>query len=72
MDTPLEFPAAPAPVPWFWQALISVPFLRRVLGIPEERSGRSSAARGPVGVGRSFDFDGPDASLTQAELEVLK
>ena len=33
----------------------------------------ASAVRAPVNLGlRSFDWDGPDTSLTQAELEVLK
>jgi hypothetical protein len=71
MDTPLEFPAAPAPLPWLWRAISSLGFLRRLMGIPEERTGASSAARAPASA-RSFDWDGPDTSLTQAELEVLK
>jgi hypothetical protein len=71
MDTPLELPAAPAPLPWLWRALSSLGFLRRLVGIPAERSGASSPARAPAGV-RSFDWDGSDTSLTQAELEVLK
>src|SRR5262249_4706911 len=68
MDTPLEFPAAPAPLPWLWRAISSLGFLRRLVGIPEERAGASRPARAPA----SFDWDGPDTSLTQAELEVLK
>ena len=71
MDTPLEFPAPPAPLPWLWRAISSLGFLRRVVSIPEEQSGASSPARAAASV-RSFDWDGPDTSLTQAELEVLK
>jgi hypothetical protein len=71
METPLELPAAPATSPWLWRAISSLGFVRRILGIPEEESASSSPARRPGSLG-SFDWDGPDTSLTQAELEVLK
>jgi hypothetical protein len=71
--TPLEIPAVPAPLPWLWRALSSLGFLRRLLGFSEEHPVTSSRARESVSLGSSsFDWDGPDSSLTQAELEVLK
>ena len=60
MATPLSIPAAPIPGSPIWRAIISVPFVRRLLGIPEEQSAVASAARDE------------DTSLTQAHLEVLK
>ena len=60
MATPLSVPAAPIPASPIWRAIISVPFVRRLLGIPEEQSAVASAARDE------------DTSLTQAHLEVLK
>jgi hypothetical protein len=56
-----------------WRAISSLRFVRRLVGIPDERIAPSSAARAPGRLGSStFDWDGPDTSLTQAELEVLK
>ena len=72
MPTPLAIPSAP-PLPWVWRAISSLRFLRTLLGIPGQRPAVASAARAPVSLGlTSFDWDGPDTSLTQAELEVLK
>jgi hypothetical protein len=73
MATPLSMPSDPAPVWSVWRAISSSRFLRRLLGIPKEQMASASAVRAPVNLGlRSFDWDGPDTSLTQAELEVLK
>jgi len=70
MDTPLPMPADPTPVPSLWRAISSLRVVRRLLGIPDEVAGRTGA---PVGRGLgTIDWDEPDTSLTQAELEVLK
>ena len=73
MDAPLSMPSEPAPVPSVWRVLSSLRVVRRLLGIPEEGAPPAGAPRvQPIpGLGR-FDWDGPDTSLTQAELEVLK
>jgi hypothetical protein len=70
---PLSMPSGVAPVSSVWRAISSLRLLRRFLGIPEEQPARASAAESPgrLGLG-AFDWDGPDTSLTQAELEVLK
>jgi hypothetical protein len=60
MDTPLSIPAYPIPVSPVWRAITSLRVVRRLLGIPEEKSAVVSA-----------DPD-VDTSLTQAHLEVLK
>jgi hypothetical protein len=61
------------PVSWVWRAISSLRFFRRLLGTSKEQPGLASAARAPVRLGLSTsDWDGPDTSLTQAELEVLK
>jgi hypothetical protein len=68
MATPLSLPSGAAPASSLWRAISSLHFLRRLLGIPED-----SAAPAPVRFGLGIsDWDGPDTSLTQAELEVLK
>ena len=60
MATPLAIPAAPIPVSGLWRAITSLRVVRKVLGIPEEKSAVACA-----------DPD-VDTSLTQAQLEVLK
>ena len=60
MATPLAIPAVPIPLSPVWRAITSLRVVRRVLGIPEERSAVVSAACDE------------DTSLTQAHLEVLK
>ena len=67
MDAPLSIPSNPPLVPSVWRAISSLQLVQRLLGIPVDEP----AARAPVSL-RSFDWDGPDTSLTQAELEVLK
>jgi len=62
MDAPLSMPSDPTRVWSVWRAISSLSFVRRLLGIPDEKSALARAAR---------DLD-PDTSLTQAELEVLK
>jgi hypothetical protein len=73
MATPLSIPAGAAPVSSVWRAISSLRFFRRLLGIAEDPPTRASAASAPgrLGLG-NYDWDGPDTSLTQAELEVLK
>ena len=73
MAAPLSMPSAAAPISWVWRAISSLRFFRRLLGIPEARPDLASAGRAPVcsDLGTT-DWDGPDTSLTQAELEVLK
>lgn len=69
----LSTPSGAVPVSSLWRAISSLRFFRRFLGIRKEHPARASAARAPVGSGLStFDWDGPDTSLTQAELEILK
>jgi hypothetical protein len=70
MDAPLSIPSDPTLVSSVWRAISSLHLVRRLLRIPEEKPALASAARAPSL--RSFDWDGPDTSLTQAELEVLK
>ncbi|HEY1907997.1 MAG TPA: hypothetical protein VGG91_18250 [Myxococcaceae bacterium] len=73
MGTPLSMPSDAVPIPSVWRAVFSLRFVRRLLGNPKERLARAVAAHGPVRLGSdTFDWDGPDTSLTQAELEVLK
>ena len=60
MDAPLSIPADPTLVSSVWRAISSLRLVRRLLGIPEEKSALASDARDV------------DTSLTQAELEVLK
>jgi len=73
MAIPLSLPSTPPAVPWVWRAVSSVPFLRRLLGIAQEQPAVESADRGSATLPlRSFDFEGPDTSLTQAHLEILK
>ena len=67
MAAPLSMPSDPTRVWSVWRAISSLSFVRRLLGIPEEESALASAARG-----LDTSFTGPDTSLTQAELEVLK
>ncbi len=73
MAAPLSMPSGAMPVSSVWRAICSLGFFRRLLWIPTERPALARAARGAVrlGLGTS-DWDGPDTSLTQAELEVLK
>ncbi len=71
MDAPLSIPADPTLVSSVRRAISSLRLVRRLLGIPEEKPALASVARTPASL-RSFDWDGPDTSLTQAELEVLK
>jgi hypothetical protein len=70
---PLSMHSGAAPVSSVWRAISSLRFFRRFLGFPEELPALASAAGAAVrlGLGTS-DWDGPDTSLTQAELEVLK
>jgi len=73
MATPLSMPADSTSVSAVWRAISSLRFVRRLLGIPEEKGALASDAHAPGRFGSStFDWDGPDTSLTQAELEVLK
>jgi hypothetical protein len=73
MAAPLSIPSGAAPVSSVWRAISSLRFFRRLLGIPEEQPALASAVPAPVRLGLgTFDWDGPDTSLTQAELEVLK
>ena len=60
MATPLSIPAAPIPISPIWRTITSLPFVRRLLGVAEEKSAVASVA------------DDVDTSLTQAQLEVLK
>ena len=73
MAAPLSMPSDVIPVSSVWRALSGLRFFRRLLGISKEPPGPASAQRAPahLGLGTS-DWDGPDTSLTQAELEVLK
>ena len=73
MAAPLSMPSDPIPASSVWRAISSARFLRRLLGIAEEKPAQGSASHAPVtlGLGTS-DWEGPDTSLTQAELEVLK
>ncbi len=73
MALPLSMRSGAAPGSSVWRAISSLRFFRRLLGGLEERPALSSAARGPVGLGLgTSDWDAPDASFTQAELEILK
>ncbi len=73
MAAPLSMPSGAAPLSSVWRAISSLRFLRRFLGIPVEQPALASAARAPVCVDLgTADWDGPDTSFTQAELEVLK
>ena len=73
MATPLSMPADPVPVSAVWRAISSLRLVRRLLGMAKDRSAGGTAARAPAHLGSTpFDWDGPDTSLTQAELEVLK
>ena len=73
MTTPFAVPSDGTPVSSLWRAFSSLRSLRRLLRIAKEESAVASALRAPVHLrlGTS-DRDGPDTSLTQAELEVLK
>ena len=69
----LSMPSGAAPLSSVWRAISSLRFFHRLLGNPDEQPAVASAARAPVGLGLgTSDWDGPDTSLTQAELEVLK
>ena len=75
MAAPVSMPSLPTPtaVPSLWRAISSLRFLRGLRGFRNEQLPPASPARAPVGLGLStFDWDSPDTSLTQAELEVLK
>jgi len=73
MTTPVSVPSIPTAVPSVWRAITSLPFVRRLRGITKERPSDASARFAPESLGAcSFDWDGPDTSLTQAELEALK
>jgi hypothetical protein len=73
MDTPLSVPAVPTPFPSVWRAIFSLGIVRRFLRIPNQERPLTSRTRGPAALGLgTFDWDEPDTSLTQAELEVLK
>jgi hypothetical protein len=73
MAIPLSLPSHPTPVSTVWRAISSLHFVRRLLGIPEEKPAPADAGRAPARFGLgTYDWDGPDTSLTQAELEVLK
>ena len=73
MATPLSFPASAVPVSPVWRAIFRLRLVRRLLGIPGEKGALASAAHPSARLGSStFDSEGPDTSLTQAELEVLK
>ena len=73
MDTSLPLPADPAAVSWVWRVVSSFRLLKRLLPIRERTPDLARADRGSVSdrLG-SFDFEGPDTSLTQAHLEILK
>ena len=73
MTAPFAVPSDGTLVSSLWRAISSLGFLRRLLGIAKDESALASALRAPVHVrlGTS-DGEGPDTSLTQAELEVLK
>ena len=72
MRVSLSMPSDSIPVPSLWRAISSLRFVRRLLGMPEEAA-LAGAARGRLSPGLgTFDWEGPDTSLTQAELEVLK
>lgn len=73
MATPLSLPAGAVPASPVWRAIFRLRLVRRLLGIPEEKGALASAAHAAGRLGSStFDWEGPDTSLTQAELEVLK
>jgi len=69
MATPLSMPAVPTAVPSLWRGLSGLRFLRRLLGMANDQPAPANHAREGLG---TFDWDEPDTSLTQAELEVLK
>lgn len=71
MDAPVSMPSVPTLVGSVWRAISSLHLVRRLVGIRGDEPAPASAARAPVSL-RSFDWDGPDTSLTQAELEILK
>ncbi len=73
MAAPLSIPSGAAPVSSVRRAISSLRFFRRLLGIPEAQLALASAAPAPVRLGLgTYDWGGPDTSLTQAELEILK
>src|SRR5215469_4466534 len=73
MAAPFAVASDPPCAPLVWRPGSSLRFLRRLLGISEEKPALARAARAPVNSGlRTFDWDEPDTSLTQAQLEVLK
>jgi hypothetical protein len=73
MATPFSLLPGAVPVPSVWRAILGLRFFRRLLGIRREHPAPSSSAHALGRLGTStFDWDGPDTSLTQAELEVLK
>jgi hypothetical protein len=73
MDAPLSMPSEAPSISLVWRAISSLYLVRRLLGISDEGQALATAARAPASpVLRSFDFEGADTSLTQAELEVLK
>lgn len=73
MTTPFAVPSDGTPVSSVWRAISRLRFFRGLLGIQKEQPARASADPAPGRPGLSTsDWDGPDTSLTQAELEVLK
>jgi hypothetical protein len=70
---PLSMPSGAVPISSVWRAISGLRFFRRLLGMPEDQPALASTSRAPVRSGHgTSDWDGPDTSLTQAELEVLK
>lgn len=73
MTAPVSMPSGSTLVSSLWRALVSLRFSLRLRGNAKERGSEARTRFAPGSLGAtSFDWDGPDTSLTQAELEVLK
>jgi hypothetical protein len=72
MVTPLSVPAVPAAFPSVWRAIFSLRFLRSLRWLPKLLFPAGPARAPATSHLGTFDWDEPDTSLTQAEIEVLK
>src|SRR5262249_46759993 len=73
MDAPLYIPSTRTPASSYWRGISIRSLVRKLLGIREEKQTLASTGRGVASLGSAaFDWDDPDTSLTQADLEVLK